>query len=75
MEDHGAMDYQEAGSGPTIVFVPGSCSTGAAWRPVIAALGDNHRTITTSLPGYGASSERRSPGELRSRITWMPWPR
>jgi hypothetical protein len=26
------IDYDEAGQGPTVVLVPGSCSTGAAWR-------------------------------------------
>ena len=56
----GSIDYDERGSGPTIVLVPGSCSTGAAWRPVIAALGDGFRCITTSLLGYGGTSERRS---------------
>jgi len=42
------------------VLVPGSCSTGAAWRPVLAAWGDRFRCITTSLLGYGGTSERRS---------------
>lgn len=56
----GAIDYDERGSGPTLVFVPGSCSTGAAWRPLIAALGDQFRCVTTSLPGYGGTAERRS---------------
>lgn len=55
----GSVDYDEKGQGPTIVFVPGSCSTGAAWKSVITALGDKYRTVTTSLPGYGGSSERR----------------
>ena len=55
------IDYEESGTGPTVIFVPGSCSTGAAWRPVIAALGGQFRCITTSLPGYGGTAERRSP--------------
>jgi pimeloyl-ACP methyl ester carboxylesterase len=63
MTEYQAMDYQEVGSGTTILFVSGSCSTGAAWKPVIAALGENYRSITTSLPGYGVSVERRSPGD------------
>jgi pimeloyl-ACP methyl ester carboxylesterase len=63
MTEHRAMDYEEVGSGATIVFVPGSCSTGAAWKPIIAALGEDYRSITTSLPGYGGSAERRSPGD------------
>lgn len=56
----GPIDYEERGVGPAIVFVPGSCSTGAAWKPVIAALNGSYRTITTSLPGYGGSAERRT---------------
>ena len=30
-EAGGRIDYEECGAGPTIVLVPGSCSTGAAW--------------------------------------------
>ena len=56
----GHVDYEETGEGPTIVFVPGSCSTGAAWRPVIAALPGRFRCVTTSLPGYGRTAERRT---------------
>lgn len=54
------IDYEEHGYGPTVVFAPGSCSTGAAWRPVIAAAGGALRCITTSLLGYGGTRERRS---------------
>lgn len=53
------FDYDERGSGPTVVLVPGSCSTGAAWRPAIAALGGGFRCVTTSLLGYGGTAERR----------------
>ena len=58
------FDVQESGGGryaPTLVMVPGSCSTGAAWRPVIAALNGKFRCVTTSLLGYGGTAERRSP--------------
>jgi len=54
------IDYEEHGEGPTIVLVPGSCSTGAAWRPVVSELGSTFRCITTSLLGYGGTSERRT---------------
>lgn len=60
-EPRGHIDYDICGSGPTIVLVPGSCSTGAAWRPVIAALGNRFRCVTTSLLGYGGTEERRTP--------------
>jgi pimeloyl-ACP methyl ester carboxylesterase len=56
----GHIDYAEGGGGPTVVLVPGSCSTGAAWRPVVAAWNDQFRCVTTSLLGYGATAERRT---------------
>jgi pimeloyl-ACP methyl ester carboxylesterase len=59
--DHplGAIDYEEQGEGPAVVLVPGSCSTGAAWRSVVAAWSGRFRCITTSLLGYGGTVERR----------------
>ena len=59
----GNIDYEESGTGPTMVLVPGSCSTGAAWRPMIAAWDNRFRCVTTSLPGYGGTAERRTPGD------------
>jgi pimeloyl-ACP methyl ester carboxylesterase len=59
-EPRGRIDYNECGSGPTVVLVPGSCSTGAAWRPVIVALNGRFRCVTTSLLGYGGTVERRT---------------
>src|SRR5262249_14697158 len=47
----GRIDYEECGAGPTIVLVPGSCSTGAAWRPVIGTLNGRFRYETTSPLG------------------------
>ena len=64
-DPRGAIDYDEQGSGPnTLVFVPGSFSTGAAWRPVIRALAGRYRIVTTSLLGYGGTAERRDPHSL-----------
>lgn len=59
----GRIEYDECGCGPTIVFVPGSCSTGAAWRPVMNALNGQFRCVTTSLLGYGKTAERRSASD------------
>lgn len=59
----GCLEYDEKGSGPAILFVPGSCSTGAAWRGVIGHLEGDFRAITTSLPGYGKSAERRTAAD------------
>jgi pimeloyl-ACP methyl ester carboxylesterase len=63
-EPQGCIDYDEDGSGPTVVLVPGSCSTGAAWRPVIAGWNNQFRTVTTSLLGYGGTAERRTPTDI-----------
>lgn len=66
-EARGCIDYDEGGEGAsTVVFVPGSCSTGAAWRPIISeweGLPERDcrlRWVTTSLLGYGRTAERRS---------------
>lgn len=56
----GSIDYDESGTGPSIVLVPGSCSTSAAWRPVIAAWNGAFRCVSTSLLGYGRTAERRT---------------
>jgi pimeloyl-ACP methyl ester carboxylesterase len=62
-DPRGRIDYSECGTGPTIVLVPGSCSTGAAWRPVIAAWNGQFRCVTTSLLGYGGTVERRTAAD------------
>jgi pimeloyl-ACP methyl ester carboxylesterase len=62
-EVRGCIDYNEAGNGPTIVLVPGSCSTGAAWQPVMAAWHNQFRCVTTSLLGYGGTAERRTAAD------------
>ena len=58
-DESGHIDYDESGEGPAVVLVPGSCSTGAAWRPVIAQWQNGFRCVTTSLLGYGGTVERR----------------
>lgn len=60
-EARGRIDYDAYGVGPTVVLVPGSCSTGAAWRPIINQWDGRFRCVTTSLLGYGGTSERRTP--------------
>jgi pimeloyl-ACP methyl ester carboxylesterase len=59
-EAAGRIDADETGAGPTILLVPGSCSTGAVWRPVIADWDGRYRCVTTSLLGYGGTAERRT---------------
>jgi pimeloyl-ACP methyl ester carboxylesterase len=58
--ERGCIDYDECGDGPTVVLVPGSCSTGAAWRSIISQWQNGFRCVTTSLLGYGGTAERRT---------------
>jgi len=59
-DKRGCIDYDESGQGPTIVLVPGSCSTGVAWRPIVSQWKESFRCVTTSLLGYGGTAERRT---------------
>ena len=56
------VEFQESGSGETIMFVPGSFSTGSSWRAITAPMSERYRVITTSLSGYGKTHERRLAG-------------
>ena len=53
------FDFFETGTGPALLFLPGSFSTHAAWRAVQNELNGEYRMITTSLPGYGGTPEIR----------------
>jgi len=48
------VDYVESGEGSCLVFVPGSFSSTAAWRPISESLKD-FRSVATSLPGCGGT--------------------
>src|SRR5215831_14851495 len=74
----GRIDYEECGAGPTIVMVPGSRSTGAAWRPVIAASNGRFREMTTA---YFAAFEGGNAEAIAAMIdfyggagTYASWP-
>ena len=58
------FDFFRAGSGDPILFVPGSYSTPAAWRPVQSHLPEGYKFFATSLSGYGQSRERRSQEDI-----------
>ena len=64
-ESRGQIEYHEHGDGPVLVLVPGSFSTGAAWRSVVRALHRPWRVVTTSLLGYGDTAERRDASAPR----------
>jgi len=55
-----SVDYVESGAGETVLFVPGSYSTPAAWRPIQKLLPPRWRFVATSLCGYGGTDETRS---------------
>lgn len=61
--DGRVIDYRDEGVGPAVLFVPGSFSTTAAWRPIQQALPPRYRMTGISLCGYGATDERRSAAD------------
>lgn len=58
--ENGTIEYQEVGDGPTVLFLPGSFSTPAAWRGMQNHLPPIYRFIATSLCGYGKTEDTRS---------------
>ena len=63
-DPRGEIDYEEVGSGPTVLCVPGSWATRSAWRGVSEALSCRFRIVTTSLLGYGRTAERRTTADF-----------
>lgn len=55
------VDVQETGAGPAVLFLPGSYSTVAAWRPMLRLLPPGLRFVSTSLCGYGGTHDPRTP--------------
>ena len=54
------IDLVTSGTGHSILFVPGSFSTPAAWKSVQEKLPQKYRFLTTSLCGYGKNTETRT---------------
>ncbi len=54
------FDFRETGTGPAVLFIPGSYSTSVAWGGVQKVLPDGYRVISTSLLGYGKTAETRT---------------
>ena len=76
-DPNGRIDYAEGGHGPTVVLVPGSCSTGAAWRPLL------DRLFSDEFAGASRLAAARCPAHLRcgrqittslSQIKRWTWP-
>lgn len=62
--DGGNIDCIESGAGPAVLFIPGSYSTAGAWRQVQRGLAPGRRLITTSLCGYGSTSDSRTGADF-----------
>lgn len=56
----GNIDCVESGEGPAVLFLPGSYSTTAAWRQVQRHLSPGYRLVTSSLGGYGGTTDTRT---------------
>lgn len=63
--DGRTVDFQDSGGdGAVVLFVPGSFSTPAAWRPMMKLLPSDYRCVSTSLLGYGETTETRSAADF-----------
>ena len=51
------MHYLEAGSGPTIVFVPGFTAPAEIWEPQLAHFADTHRVVALDPRSQGRSEK------------------
>ena len=64
------VEFQESGSGETIVFVPGSFSTGASWRGIATLLADRYRVSDVSRatlpPDFGRNAKIHQCFEFRT---------
>ena len=49
--------YERVGEGPPLVFVHGAAEDSRAWRPQLAALGDEFTVVAWDEPGAGRSSD------------------
>ncbi|MEQ9335293.1 alpha/beta hydrolase [Thalassobaculum sp.] len=58
------IDFVEQGDGPAVLFVSGSFGTPAAWRGMWKRLPAGYRLVATSILGYGATRETRTPADL-----------
>ena len=58
--DNRHIDLVTSGTGPDILFVPGSFSTPAAWQSIQKHLPQRYRFLSTSLCGYGETTETRT---------------
>ena len=54
------FDFKDTGTGPILLFVPGSYSNYSAWKNIQQELKNSYRMISISLPGYGGTPEVRA---------------
>ena len=53
------FEFKDTGTGPALLFIPGSYSNYSAWKNIQQELENSYRMISISLPGYGATPEIR----------------
>lgn len=67
------VGYDDAGTGPPVVFVHGGLGNRAMWRPQVAALRERYRCLTYDLRGHGETTggedvEAFTPALLRDDL-------
>lgn len=65
--DGRAVQYQDAGDGPTVILAHGAGRTNEFWAPLVVALSNRYRVLAPRLLGYGRVEPRS--GNMRLH----PW--
>ena len=62
-----AISYEDAGTGPTIVLIPGATMSAADWRDAgyVERLATNHRVLSVDPLGNGLSDKPHDPDAYR----------
>ena len=61
----------DEGSGPAVLLLHGCPGTIEFLKPLVQALAANHRVLTPSLPGYGATPSLPGPYDFEKVTTWL----
>ncbi len=56
--------YQEMGSGPTLLIIPGLCTSIDYWQQNIPALAEHYHVVAFDPPGFGKSDKPEASYEL-----------
>ncbi|HVS58831.1 MAG TPA: alpha/beta hydrolase [Candidatus Saccharimonadales bacterium] len=66
-----ATTYDQIGTGPTVVIVPGWADTIAGWKKLASQLSASYEVIVLDLPGFGGSEPPKHAWGLNDYATFV----